>query len=81
MFYLNFRLEQLVDRLTREASLASHHEFEVDEEMEPNDRSAADRLSSSDFEQVSEHNSIPEIVDCRVQVAIRMRGWGWGAVK
>ena len=80
MFYLNFRLEQLVDRLTREASLASHHEFEVDEEMEPNDRSAADGLSSNDFEQVSENTCIHEIVGCRVQVANRMRGWrgeGW----
>ena len=63
MCYRHFRLEQLVERLTREASLASHHEFEVDEEMEPNDRSTADGLSSNDFEQVSELNCIPEIAD------------------
>ena len=43
--------------------------------MEPNDRSAADGLSSNDFEQVSENTCIHEIVDCRVQVANRMRGW------
>ena len=56
MFYLNFRLEQLVDRLTREASLASHHEFEVDEEMEPKDIATSDGLSLNDFEQVSKLN-------------------------
>ena len=48
------RQEQLEERLSREASLAIHHEFEVDDELESSDGYfAGDRLSNNDLENVS----------------------------
>ena len=51
---LNIRHDQLEDRLGREASLAIHHEFEVDDELESNEGGlTGDGLSANDFETVS----------------------------
>ena len=48
------RQDQLEERLSREASLAIHHEFEVDDEVETGDGFlTGDRLSSNDIDTVS----------------------------
>ena len=57
------------ERLSREASLAIHHEFEVDDELESNDGYFnVDRLSSNDLENVSkcELHSNYQVYDARI---------------
>ena len=47
------------ERLVREASLAIHHEFEVDDELKSNDRLlAGDGFSENEFDNVSNNIGI-----------------------
>ena len=49
-----YRQDQLEERLSREASLSIHHEFEVDDERETNGGNVVgDGVSAYDFEHVS----------------------------